>query len=226
VRTPRTAKFSFLQSKARLAFSYRRSVRSIAATACASPHGFADRRGALAHRAVVERRFDPNGKRIRGDRAVWQRLRGEAARLRGGSKIARARRASKGTSSRRRALASRAANQEGIGKVLECPVRADTKPSPVVLVRTLSRPFPPFGQLSLSARHVDAEAELIRVGDAFSEPAHWVPTALGRGVEVEIDAEIVEIRANAPPVAKQMFVTLRRRCSRESRRCPASRSAS
>ena len=126
MRTSRTARFSFLQNKARLAISYRRSVRSIAATACASPHGFADRRGALAHRAVVERRFDPNGKRIRGDRAVWQRLRGEAARLRGGSKIARARRPSKGTSSRRRALASRAANQEGIGKVLECPVRADT----------------------------------------------------------------------------------------------------
>jgi hypothetical protein len=43
-------------------------------------HGFADRRGALAHPAVVERRFDRNGKRIPGHGAVWQRLRGEAAR--------------------------------------------------------------------------------------------------------------------------------------------------
>jgi hypothetical protein len=43
-------------------------------------HGFAARRGALAHGAVVERRFDRNGGRIRGHGAVWQRLPGEAAR--------------------------------------------------------------------------------------------------------------------------------------------------
>ena len=32
-----------------------------------------------------------------------------------------------------------------------CLLRADTKPFPAALVRTLSRPFPPFGQRSLSA---------------------------------------------------------------------------
>jgi hypothetical protein len=40
--------------------------------------GFAERRGALAHRAVVERRLDPIGIRCHG--AVWQRLQGKTAR--------------------------------------------------------------------------------------------------------------------------------------------------
>ncbi len=34
----------------------------------------------------------------------------------------------------------------------QCPLRADTKPSPTAIVRPLSCPFPPFGQRSLSAQ--------------------------------------------------------------------------
>jgi len=62
-----------------------------------------------------------------------------------------------------------------------CLLRADTKPFPAALVRTLSRPFPPFGQRSLSACAVK--------GGAFQ----WVqvppgqtlqPEATGAGMEV------------------------------------------
>jgi hypothetical protein len=60
--------------------------------------------------SLQDERRDDQAETMQPDRGH-----GSPARLRGGSKIARARRPSKGTSSRSRASPSRVANQQGIG---------------------------------------------------------------------------------------------------------------